>query len=385
MFRKISYKIALQFTLFVFILFMINGAVFLVVDFRNAQRESQRRLTDMLQMVVNRPGNMGGDVPPFIRERVRIVDVHWSPVFIGGVFEDVPIIPSEGTRRIIIQGEQYGILTAPIYRNDTLAGYIQLADVERFQRADLPLRATIYLLVSVFISSLTFVMGLFFARSSLKPADRMMKQLEQFTQDASHELRTPLAIINSSLDLALKTGKHEEGIASAKEDVKQVSILIEKLLDLARLDTLTLHKENMDMSLLVQSMVEKYTTLAKERGITINTSITENVFVHGDEALIRQVIGNLLSNAIKFNKNNGTIVVTLAKKFVSIADTGIGIQTSDLPHIFDRFYQADTSRAKDGFGLGLSLVKRIVDMHGWKIRVSSSPDKGTQFTIDFSA
>lgn len=383
MFRTISYKIASQFTLFVFILFMVNGALFLVADFTNARRQSQMRLSRTLQLIVSQPVMMRGDLPAPIRERVRIIDTEWKPVFSGGIFQNVPVTRSNGFSLALIEGDQYGIYTAPVMTNGELGGYIQVADLERFQRGDLPLRAAIYLLVSAFISLLTYIVGLFFARTSLKPADRMMQNLEQFTQDASHELRTPLAMLNSSLDLALKNQQYKEGIVSAKEDVKHVSMLVEKLLDLARLDAFTLQRDEVDLTGLVTQTLEKYQNLAAEKGVTIKTLLADNVRVDGDAALIRQIIGNLLSNAIKFNKPKGIIEVKLQKKSLSISDTGVGIDPQDLPKVFNRFYQGDTSRAKEGFGLGLSIVKRIVEIHRWTIDVRSTKGKNTIFTITF--
>ncbi len=125
--------------------------------------------------------------------------------------------------------------------------------------------------------------------------------------------------------------------------------------------------------------------LAAEKNITINAIVAANITVAGDTALLRQVIGNLLSNAIKFNTDKGRIDVTLGKDALKITDTGIGIAHAEQAHIFDRFYQADTSRANDGFGLGLALVKRIVDLHGWTITLASKENKGTTFTVHITA
>jgi signal transduction histidine kinase len=102
----------------------------------------------------------------------------------------------------------------------------------------------------------------------------------------------------------------------------------------------------------------------------------------GDPALLRQVLTNLISNAIKFSKpEGGTVTVRLTKKALSIQDTGIGIAQESLVHIFDRFYQAENSRTNDGYGLGLALVKRIIDLHRWTISAKSTLDKGTTFVI----
>jgi two-component system phosphate regulon sensor histidine kinase PhoR len=183
----------------------------------------------------------------------------------------------------------------------------------------------------------------------------------------------------------VKTKKYQEGIHSAKEDLSQIAGLTERLLELARLDALALQKESTDVSHLVQDTLESMTALAKENNVTIERKIAESIRVTVDSALLRQVLTNLVSNAIKFRKpEGGTITVTLKKNLLSVADTGIGMTEEQQSHIFDRFYRADDSRTSNGFGLGLALVKRISDVHGWDVDVNSKKDVGTTFTIKFS-
>lgn len=385
-FRKISYRIALQFTAFVFLLLLINGLVFLAADFGNARRQMHYRLARAADMVTQNmrmgPGMFRIDLPPMMREQVRILDADGQQLYSGGLFENVPFVPEEGMTIIHIDNEEYGILTAAIRTGPAIVGYMQIADVERFRLGDLPLRSLLYLFVSAVVSALTFGVGLFFARRSLRPAEHMVERLEQFTQDASHELRTPLAALNSSLDLALRTRKYREGILSAKQDVRDVTMLVERLLELARLDTFAVAMDTIDLSALLEQAVARHRPLAAQMHIEIEAQVAPGVSVRGDASLVRQVVGNLLSNAIKFSKKEGgAIRVRLQPRTLSIEDEGIGIPAADLPHIFDRFYQADTSRAKDGFGLGLALVKRIVDLHGWSIDVRSKQGKGTTFTV----
>ncbi len=388
MFRRISYRIALQFTGFVFALLLVNGLIFLAADFGNARRQLGDRLERMAQLVLERtvvaPEGITVALPPPMRERVRIVDFEGNPVYTGGFFEDVPFSEQVGIRRVMVEGEHYDILTSLIDRRGTIVGYVQVAEVERLQLADLPPRALLYLLVSGVISVLTFLAGLLFARSSLKPAERMVERLEQFTQDASHELRTPIAALSSSLDLALKSKRYKEGIVSAKEDVKQVAILVERLLELTRLDQLTLAREPVDLSSLVESTIEKHRSLAAERRVTLVCETVAGITVQGDAALLRQVASNVIANAIKFSKpEGGTVTVRLTRDALSVSDTGIGIARESLKHIFNRFYQANTSRSQGGLGLGLALVKRIVELHGWTIGVASEEGKGTTFTVRF--
>jgi signal transduction histidine kinase len=387
MFKRISHIIAVQFTAFVFALFLVNGVIFLAADFTNAQRDSHMRLERTIRSVAEVPFRNTDTLirllPPPVRERVRIVDMNGEAIYTGTFFGAIPFSPVEGFSDLMIDGEQYSILTARILNGGNPVGYLQAADIERFQRHELPRRAFLYLLVSAIITALTYVAGRMFARTSLRPAARMVEKLEQFTQDASHELRTPLATLNSSLDVALKTGKYKEGLESAKEDVKEISILIERLLEMASMDTLTMQKQKIDLSGLILQIIERHRLLPETKQVTINAHLAPDVSVFGDASMLREVVINLLSNAVKFNKPQGTIDVFLTPKQLRIKDTGIGIPSEALPHIFDRFYQVNQARCDEGCGLGLALVKRIIDLHNWTIDVKSKEHEGTEFNIAF--
>lgn len=402
-FKRISYSIAAQFTGFVFVLLLINGAIFLTVDLGNARRQSQKRLTEVSHSIalqiesdtdavpeVPPPPNGDGAPPPGrfppMRDRTRILDASGTTLEGGSLFTEIPFTSTEGISQITLHDEEYTMVTEAIRRNGNIEGYVQVVGLERFQQRDLPLRILLYLLVSAAISALTFFVGLLFARRSLKPAEEMVERLDQFTQDASHELKTPLAAMSSSLDLALKTGKHREGLLSAKEDLKQAAVLVERLLELARLDKLVLSTTTVDLSGLVQESAERLRPLAAEKHLTIESQVEPYISVQGDASLLRQVASNLLSNAMKFSRpQGGTIRVRLTKHTLTVEDEGIGIPAEALPHIFDRFYQADASRAHGGFGLGLALVKRIVELHDWSITAKGTEGKGATFTISFSS
>lgn len=155
------------------------------------------------------------------------------------------------------------------------------------------------------------------------------------------------------------------------------------MLELARSGNLTLRKSEIDVSDLVRNAVETFRPLADDARIKLNMKIETRVIVKADPALLHQILSNLLSNAVKYTERNGRISVTLSKEALRISDTGIGIPTADLPHVFERFYQVDTSRSREGFGLGLSFVKQIADAHGFGIDVESTEKKGTTFTLLF--
>lgn len=389
-FRTISRTIALQFTTFVFGLLLVTGMMFLAADYGTAQRRTNDRLLRTADAVLDRIRNAQPPLlfalPPQLRERVRIVDGEGNQLYAGALFTDIPFVVSQGIVHMNVGNEHFAMLTLTVMQNDEFRGYLQVAEMERGPAAELPGRALIFLIVSVAVSALTYAIGVFFARRSLKPAEEMFERLEQFTQDASHELRTPLAALSSSLDLALKTGEHEEGIRSAKDDLKRVGGLVERLLDLTRLDRFTLHTESVDLSGLAEEVADRHRPLAAEQGVTIDTQIAPKIMVRCDAGLVRQMLGNLLSNAIKFSKpGSGIVRIHANAKSMAVADNGVGIPEASLPLIFDRFYQADASRSRGGFGLGLALVKRIIDLHGWTITAQSKPGHGTTFLIRFSA
>jgi signal transduction histidine kinase len=388
MFKRIGRSLALQFTGFVFLLFIINGTVFLAVDFNNTRRQINFRMLRQSDMILGRitQSLREEDVispPPPTRGDFRVVDVRGKTVFGDGILSGLPFTSTKGFSEVVIQNDKYDLLTTPIFSGSQLRGYLQLAEAERAEVTDLPPRVINYLAVSILVTVLTYLFGLFFAKRSLKPAEEMFERLDQFTQDASHELRTPLAVLGSSLDVALKTKNYHEGIISAKDDLKQISQLVERLLELARLDKFALQAKPFDLSILVNETADKFRLLGREKSIKIETDVKNDVQVNGDMFLFKQVINNLLSNALKFNHPDGTVKVKLTSNELIIADTGIGISQQDIVHIFNRFYQADTVRNKQGFGLGLALAKRIVELHGWAISVKSIPKKGTTFTIAF--
>ncbi len=388
MFNRISYRIAAQFTAFVFLMLFITGMIFLGASFADRYRHKRAHLEQMQQAILQR--QKGGrdlplSVPPVLRSRLRVLDASGNSLFSGELYEQIPFELDVGMSTITVEAETYDILTTPLLlETGQPGGFLQIAD--RSPPDDLSKQVTLFVWVSLGISFLTFAVGLYFARRSLKPAQQMVERLEQFTQDASHELRTPLTAISTSLDLALATGEFRENVLSAKNDLKEINTLVERLLELARLDHFLLRKEEVNLSALVEETIDRHQQFADQKNIVIERHIAPAVKVLGDGSLIRQIVTNLLANAVKFNKDGGKIQVKLTSHTLAVRDTGKGIAQDALPNIFNRFYQEDTSRTKGktGLGLGLALVKRIVDLHGWTIHAQSTHGQETTFTMHFS-
>lgn len=393
MFKRLSYIFAAQFTGFVFILLLTAGGVYFVSDYYNQQSLTNQQLLKEANRIATHLNSQEGDLsdtPLSQRELafVRICNPDQSIRYQGAFFlsSTVPLTFPQGDIQYStteVDEAPYRILTTTVRHDGREIGYLQVAQPEENTFASVRHQAENYLLVSIAISILTFILGLSLARRNLDPVKESMERLEQFTQDASHELKTPLSVLGSSLDVALKTERYKEGLLSAKDDLKRASELIDRLLELARLDRFNLKQVTVDLDQVVKGIGEKYQSLAAQHNLTLAIEAPRPVQVRGDEALINQAIVNLVTNALKFTPAGGTITLRLLRNHLEVEDTGVGIPIQEQVKIFDRFYQADPSRSNQGFGLGLAFVQKVIQLHNWHIKVQSTPGKGSVFSVLF--
>jgi len=226
--------------------------------------------------------------------------------------------------------------------------------------------------------------------------ERSFAALRRFTADASHELKTPLTVLRAGVERAITTPNvPQDTLATLEEtlqEIKRMTELVDALLTLARADegTAPLHREPVDLRTILEEARETGELLAEEAGVTMEVATpSEPVIVPVDASRIRQLILNLLTNAVKYTPAGGSVRMQLGRAdgrvTVTVADTGIGIAPGDLPHIFDRFWRADSARTRTGerpgAGLGLAICKWIAEAHGGRIDVVSRPGRGTTFTV----
>ncbi|MCX7996460.1 MAG: HAMP domain-containing histidine kinase [Patescibacteria group bacterium] len=245
------------------------------------------------------------------------------------------------------------------------------------------LEFSIVLIIEILIISLlTFVVGYFFVCETIRPAEDMFERLDQFTIDASHELKTPLGIANSSLDLALKTRKYREYILEAKMYIKRAGNLVEKMLELARMDTFQMALTYVPVCDTIERVLQLYSQEIKKKNLQIVKSVLGESKLKADMVLLERAISNLIENAIKFNVQDGRIEIELGKRYLKVSNTGQTVRQEELENLFDRFYQSDISRSAKGYGIGLAIVKKICDLHGWRVKAESGNGL-TSFTITF--
>ena len=232
------------------------------------------------------------------------------------------------------------------------------------------------------------------ARGFNEMMDRLelsFKKQGQFLSDASHDLRTPTSVIKSHCDVILKKSRSPEEYIEALQKIKnsseRMSGIIDRIIEVARLDSsqFKLKHDNVDLMELLENVVTLLAPKAKEKGISISIN-GEAIRFNGDRERLFEAFSDIIDNAIKYNKENGSVDVTLNKREASvelaITDKGIGIALEEQAKIFDRFYRVDSSRGlTSGSGLGLSITKAIVEAHGGKIELESSPGEGSCFTV----
>jgi signal transduction histidine kinase len=210
--------------------------------------------------------------------------------------------------------------------------------------------------------------------------------------NVSHDLRTPLTRLRGTAELALASPpnleRDREALADCVEESDRVLVMLDTLMDISEAEsgTLQLNREPVTLADVVGRAVDLYRDVAEAKGVTLSADASRDVVVVADRTRLEQVAANLIDNAVKYTPPGGRVDVEVrraenAAASLRVRDTGPGIPPDELPRIFDRLFRGDTSRAERGLGLGLSLVKAIVEAHGGTVDVVSEPGRGSAFTV----
>lgn len=410
MFKKLKRKfIAVNMLLVSTVLFVVFGLLF-VSTYKKAANDSKEALKNTLMR-----GPEGGFTPPKLEIGERESGKHsrMFPVFCitldaDGTVTDVfkqNVEISDEALALAVEGVQSknggeGILKNLNLRwrsEPTSEGGVRIAFVDMGTEKDsIKSLVTASLFVGIIGLGSFFLISLFLAEWALGPVRRAWASQKQFVADASHELKTPITVILANTGILLShkedtIGKQKKWVEYISAEAGRMKELVEDMLFLAKSDAedTGILKVELNFSDLVWSCLLPFESVAFEQGVGLKCEVAPDITLIGNEGQLKQLTVILLDNACKYAGSRGTVTLSMAKEQdrirLCIQNSGPAIPADQLKHLFERFYRADESRARNrgGYGLGLAIAKRIVENHKGKITVESSEKCGTVFTVYF--
>lgn len=313
------------------------------------------------------------DYPRFRTFQSGLYDLHFNPIF---TVIKTPM-PIQKSGYYIQNGYAYLVVPLPEGRYFG-ASYLVIAGEVSYARI---YQDVVIILLS--ITALIFVLSLFFLDRFALPFQRINQRLDQFIKDSMHEINTPLSIINVNIDLYHRANPKNKYLQRIKAATKTLATLYNDMDYLIKNERLAFEYEGIDLSHYLQERIDYFSEVAALKNITIVPRIAENVRIVFNPTQLQRIIDNNLSNAIKYSHEEGQIEVVLEgfedRCVMRFRDNGVGID--NVNRIFERYYREN--RDKGGFGIGLNIVKSIIDKAGIELAIDSVYGEGSTFTYRF--
>ncbi len=220
-----------------------------------------------------------------------------------------------------------------------------------------------------------FFLSVFLARKIVNPLEESYRKQKQFISDAGHELKTPVSVVSANAELLSREIGDNQWLANIQYENERMGLLVGQLLELARSENVTPQTEHVDLSRIVAGEALPFESVAFEKGLVLNTDISDGIAVEGNSTQLKQIVSILLDNAVRHSKDQGEVYLSLTKKHglakLSVINKGEEIPAQQRTKIFERFYRADTARNGEDrhYGLGLAIAKAIVSSHKGQIEV----------------
>lgn len=313
------------------------------------------------------------DYPRFKTFQSGLYDAHFKPIFtlVSREFE------RQKTGYHLQEGYGYLVVTLPERRYFD-ASYLVVGAEISYARI---YQDVVMILLGIVV--LIFVLSLFFLDRFALPFHRINQRLDQFIKDSMHEINTPLSIINVNIDLYNRSNPTNKYLQRIKAATKTLATLYNDMDYLIKNERLTFEYEPIDLSLYLQERIDYFSEVAALKNISIEPHIDDEVMIRFNPTQLQRIIDNNLSNAIKYSREEGKIDLFLVglddRCVMSFKDYGVGIE--DVNRIFERYYREN--RDKGGFGIGLNIVKSIIDKAGIELSIDSVYGEGSTFSYSF--
>lgn len=312
--------------------------------------------------------------PRFSSFQAGLYDDNFKPVFT--LIEEIPIAMNSGYYSY--ENQRFYVLTLP-HKKYFGAKYLvvqkEMNNYEIYQMA---------LLIVLLILAILFVLSYYIFKNFALPFEKINKQLDNFMKDSMHEINTPLSIINVNVDLYIRKHGVNKHLRRIKAAAKTLSNIYDDMDYLIKQDIVDYPITEINFDHFLIERIDYFQEVAILRDITIISEIEEQINIEFNKTKLQRIIDNTISNAIKYSYENGKIEISLHKVdeaiVMTIKDYGVGIENPD--KIFKRYYRENLD--KGGFGIGLNIVKKIIDAHNVTLQIESTLKKGSSFIYKFS-